>query len=183
MTKQVTIAGKPTVLSIDATQNVGGWEYRLSHRIFKSLERRGVAMLGSESYHISRPEEMWNPLAQHQGFNCLLLQAHGDFVLENLEECLKYLSHQVQQDSKLLAVCVCQGYVADMAEKLQQKGSVPSIMLVPVGELSVRQAAPFFVKFFVELNLHSTDSINGMMAQFAFAKAQKFAPGKVKILC
>ena len=183
MTNRVVITGKPTVLSIDATQNAGGWEHRLSHRIFKSLERRGVAMLGNEPYHISRPEEMGKPLTEHQTFNCLLLQAHGDSALGNAEECLKYLSGSVQQDPKLLAVCVCQAYIADLADKLQQKGGVPSIMLVPVGELSVREAAPFFVKFFVELNLHSTDSINGMMAQFAFAKAQKFAPGKVKIFC
>ena len=141
-----------------------------------------MAMLGNGPYHISHPEEMKEPLAQHQAFNCLLLQAHGDSVLGNVEECWEWLSRQVQLGPTLLAVCVCQGYTADLADKMLQKGGFASITLVPVEELSVRQAAPFFVKFFVELDLHSTDSINGMMAQFAFAKAQKFAPGKVKIL-
>ena len=179
--KKTTIAGKPLVLFIDTTRNAAGWEHQLSQRIFSSIERRGVAVLGDGPYHISSPEEMAEVFQRHSDFNCLLLQAHGDSGSGNMQECWEWLSSQGNLGPKLFAASVCGGHPHALAERVLQSQGFASIAVVPVEQLLARQAAPFFVKFFVELDLHTKDSISSIMAQFAFAKAQKFAQGKMKI--
>jgi hypothetical protein len=120
-------------------------------------------------------------LTVRPSFNCLLLQADGNNGDGSMEACCDWLSNQSGLSARLFAACICGGYSTVSSDKALQVGGFASIALAPVAELSARQAAPFFIKFFIELDLHCKDSINAMMAQFAFAKAQKFAPGRMRI--
>lgn len=185
MRKTVSIPGRPVVLFVDATQNSQGWEYDFSERVFNTMQRRGVQALGAGPYRVSQPEALKEPLASPDEFNCLLLLAHGSSAGgaagADMEACWEWLAKQGQLPPRLFAACICHGHDPALTHRILTSPSLAPIALAPVAEPTPRQAAAFFVKFFQELNLHCTSSINGLMAQFAFAKAQKFAPGKMKI--
>ena len=185
MKKMVQIPGKPSLLVVDATQQAGASELRLSRRVFRSLSRRGVKLFGHEPHGIADPEEMRGILAADEEYNCILLLAHGqaqgNSTGASLEACWEWLKNQVQLSPKLFAACVCRGYDPSVGREILETSSFASIALAPESELTSREAAAFFVKFFYELDIHCSGSISGMMAQFAYAKARHLSRGKMKM--
>ena len=183
--RSVQIPGSPVVLFVDGTENVSGWEFELSDRIFTALRRRGTSLVGTRPYRAAHPEEIPDSLASGEGYNCLLLLVHGKVEgnadMVGLGDWWDWLAHRPQASPRLLAICICQGYDSSLGELMQQQSSFAPIILAPESDLTPRQAAAFWVKFFHELNLHCADSISPMMAQFAFAKARHLAKGKMKI--
>jgi len=145
------------------------------------MRRRGVTLLGDGPHLLTQAEELSQALELHPDFNCLLLQAHGPAAGGCARECWRSLCESGALTERLFAMSLCNGFDPSLPAEILEDSAATSMVVVPVEGLSVRSTGPFFVKFFVELHLHCPQSINAMMARFAFAKAQKFAPGQVKI--
>ena len=145
------------------------------------MRRRGVSLLGDGPHLLTQADELTHALELHPDFNCLLLQAHGATVGGCARDCWRSLCETDVLTERLFAMSVCNGFDPSLSADILEDSSATSMVVVPVESLPARRTGPFFVKFFVELDLHCPQSINPMMARFAFAKAQKFAPGKMKI--
>ena len=66
MWSSVTIPGKPTILVVNASQDVEGWESDFCRRLFGALQRRGLQMLGDGPVELRSPEDLFQPgLQEH----------------------------------------------------------------------------------------------------------------------
>ena len=86
----ITIPGKPTILLIDGSRNLEGWETSFCERLLNSLLRRGIHLVSNIPVRIEKPEELVPHLEQEDGFNCILLLCHGE-------------GEQVSQEAKLIS--------------------------------------------------------------------------------
>ena len=176
MWSSIQIPGKPSILLVDATQNVQGFEFEFSDRLFHALKRSGIEMEGDSPLRIHSVETLAPHLQSYEN-NCILLCAHGSSELLPLDATLKQYwewlnSHPVPH--KLFAVCSWQIYDKAVTEEiLKAKESFAKIALVPQSELTGREAGLFYLKFFTELSLHTEDHISGKMAWFSFSKAKE----------
>ncbi|MBI3953331.1 MAG: hypothetical protein HY330_02345 [Chloroflexi bacterium] len=182
-----TVPGRPTVLVLDATQNLQGWEFELAERGVKALRRRQVQVWGERPWRPANAEEMERSLPPPQDFNCLFLLAHGPGDATPASATARaYWDRLVAQQAlaaKLIAVAPIQPYDAALSKEVLRPGGPGAIALAPTTELSARDVVIFFVKFFYELDLHARDSITGTMAQFAYFKAQRLVRNKVGLRC
>ena len=161
MWSSVSRSGVPRILMLDATQNKQGSEYAFSDRLYQSLKKSGLQM------EADRPVQMIpNQLSDYQ-FNCLLIFAHSE------KDFLETLTSQ-HLSSCLLAICSTDGFDAETGESIV-KSNLPlaPIVIAPLTTMSLREAGLFYLKFFTELKLHSTDSISGKMVWFSFTKAKE----------
>lgn len=159
MWSSVSIPGVPRILMFDATQNKEGWEHAFSDRLYQSLEKSGLQMEAGAPLHV-------NELNNYQ-FNCLVFFTHSPKdVLETIG--FKQLS------SYLLAICSTDGFDAESGETiLKSNPPVAEMVIAPLSTMSAREAGLFYLKFFTELKLHSTNSISGKMVWFSFSKAKE----------
>jgi hypothetical protein len=146
---------------IDLTQNIEGQEYAFSDRLYLSLKKSGLQMEADAPLH-TVPVQL-----QDYQFNCLLFFTHSPKdVLETI--ALQDLS------SCLLAICSTDGFDASSGESiLKSNPPIAPIIITPLSTMSLREAGLFYLKFFTELKLHSTDSISGKMVWFSFSKAKE----------
>jgi hypothetical protein len=164
MWSSITIPGSPRILLVDATRNIQGWEHEFSDRLYCSLQRTDLQMLGNSPLRVRNVTELkLNDFA----FNCMILFAHAEpeFSLPRVESTLPPF---------LLAICSTQHLDSRVSEEvLKSTPAVAPIAIVPLSSMTPREAGLFYLKFFTELKLHSTDHISGKMAWFSFSKARE----------
>ena len=76
MWSSVTIPGKPSILVVDASRNLEGWEYEFMDRLFSSLKRSRLLLVGDTPVRIEETHELKPHLST--GFNCILFFSHGE---------------------------------------------------------------------------------------------------------
>lgn len=189
----MSIAGKPTVLMVDTSCNSGGWEFGFCDRLFISMRRRGLQLKGGEPVRVKRPEELVPHLEPRDAFNCILLFGYGEGYGvpqgEKLSSYWTWLNTQARLSYVLFSACMWEGHDAALSrEILEARESFAPLALAPQSVLTPREAGLFFLKFFTELDLHSTDSVTGRMVWFACSKARELLrrrrlPGKVGLRC
>lgn len=161
MWSSVSIQGAPRILMIDVTQNKEGQEFAFSERLYQSLKKSELQMGSHEPLHT---------IPTHFGdyqFNCLLIFAHSH------QDVLETIGPQ-RLPSYLLAISSTDGFDASSGGSiLKSNPPIAPIMIAPQSTMSLREAGLFYLKFFTELKLHSTDSISGKMVWFSFSKAKE----------
>ena len=173
----VTIPGKPTILFIDGSRNLEGWESSFCDRMFNSMQRRGIHLVTDLPFRAEKPEELVPRLDQEDGFNCVLLLCHGEGERVSQEAKLgsywEWLNGYPWKNPKLFVALTWQSYDPQASrEILESSNSFAPVALAPTSSVTPRLGGLFFVKFFAELHLHSHDSISGGMARFSYAKAK-----------
>lgn len=164
MWSSITIPGSPRILFVDASRNIHGWEYEFSDRLYQSLQRSQLQMLGNTPLRVGNVTELkLNELI----FNCLILFANAEpeFSLPRLDSELPPF---------LLAILSSPTFDPDMSEEvLKSTPAVAPMVIAPLSAMTAREAGLFYLKFFTELKLHSTDQISGKMVWFSFSKARE----------
>ena len=189
----VSITGRPTILVVDASRNLEGWEFQFCDRLFTSMRRRGLLVHGSVPVRVEAPEALAQHLKPETAFNCILLLGHGEGEHVPQEAKLRsywaWLNSGVVVGPKLFAACTWESYdPVTSREILESTESFAPLALAPRSPLTPREASLFFLKFFTELDLHSASSITGKMVWFSFSKAKVLLQkrrlmGKVEMRC
>jgi len=188
----VSIPGKPNILVVDASCNLGGWESEFCDRLFATMKRRKLLLQGSAPVRIPQPNALLPYLEPQEAFNCILLFSHGegDYVppeskLSNYWEWLKcHVS-----PPKLFAACTWESYDPRVSQEiLKSPQTFAPLALAQQSPLTPREAGLFSLKFFTEMDLHSSDSVTGKMVWFSCSKARELLrrrrlPGKVGVRC
>jgi hypothetical protein len=145
---------------VDATRNTQGWEQEFANRLYASLKKTGLHMEGSAAFGVNKLEEL---NVFEFDFNCLLLVTHSDF-----------LQDQQSFPSCLLAICAIESVDLQTSELLLKSNPpVVPFTILPQSQMTPREAGLFYLKFFTELQLHSSDNISGKMVWFSFSKARE----------
>ena len=173
----VTIPGKPTILLIDGSRNLEGWEASFCERLLNRMQRRGLHLVTDLPFRVEKPGELVSRLDPGAGFNCILLLCHGKGERVSPEAKLSsywdWLNEYPWESPKLFAALTWQSYDADASrEILESSNSFAPIALAPTSSVTPRLGGLFMVKFFSELHLHSFDSISSGMVKFSYAKAK-----------
>ena len=150
MWSSVSIPGVPRILMIDVTG-----EYAFSDRLYQSLKKSGLQMEADAPLH------SMSQIGDYQ-FNCLLIFAHSENDVPKIID-----------PSCLLAICSTGFDVKSGEAILKSNPPIAPIVITPLSTMSLREAGLFYLKFFTELKLHSTDSISGKMVWFSFSKAKE----------
>ena len=174
----VSIPGKPTILVVDASRNVGGWEYEFSDRLSGNMKRRGLLMETDSPVRVELPGDLLTHLESEKGFNCILLLAHGDGTCvqsaARLSSYWEWLNSGARLPPVLFAACMWEGYDPEVSrEILESPDSFAPLAVAPQSPMTPREAGLFLLKFFTELDLHSDESITGRMVWFACSKARE----------
>ena len=173
----VTIPGKPTILLIDGSRNLEGWEASFCEQLLNRLLRRGIHLVTDLPVRAEKPGELVPRLEPEDGFNCILLLCHGEGERVSQEAKLssywEWLNGYPWENPKLFAALTWQSYDPHASrEILESSNSFAPVALAPTSSVTPRLGGLFFLKFFAELHLHSFDSISGGMARFSYAKAK-----------
>ena len=189
----VSIAGKPTILVVDASHNLRGWEFEVCNRIFASMRRRNLSLKGSEPVRVEHVEELTPHLEPQDGYNCILLFGQGGGQQRtpeaNLRGFWELLNSYFTASPKFLAACIWESYDPMVSQEiLESSQSFAPLALAPQSPLTPREGFLFFMKFFTELDLHSEGSITGKMVWFSCSKARELLrrrnlTGKVGARC
>ena len=92
----------------------------------------------------------------------------------NLASYWSWLNSDVELPTVLFATCTWESYdPAVSKEILECSSSFAPLAIAPQSPLTAREAGLYFLKFFTELDLHSTDKITGRMVWFACSKARE----------
>lgn len=178
MWSSVSIPGKPVILLVDASVNLGGWEAQFCARLCSSMVRRGLHLHGGAPVLVSCPEDLDPHLEPRGAFNTVLLFAHGRgervTPSASLSSYWKRLNFHGHLPPVLFAVCTWESYDPVVCQDiLESTSSFAPLALVPRTNLTPREAGLFFMKFFTELDLHSDDAITGKMVWFSWSKAKE----------
>ena len=174
---QTVIGAPPVVLLVDASRNLAGWESEFCDRLFKAMARRGLAMVGNDALRVSKPQRLESSLASLENGSCLLLLGHGEAsapsAAAEIRGYVAWLKANVA-GPKLLAVCSWQDYDPTLtAEILALPEEFAPLAIAQQSPVTAREAGLFFLKFFIELDLHSEDNMSGRMAWFSWSKAKE----------
>jgi hypothetical protein len=177
MWSSVSIPGAPRILLVDATRNYQGWENAFSDRLYAGLQRTELQMQGKAPVRAGDPSELTVCLSDFV-FNCLILFAHAESQQAGpgaeLGIFWNWLGLQPQLPLFLLAVLSCPGFNPQVSEEiLKSIPVVAPLAIAPLSPMAPREAGLFYLKFFTELKLHSTDNISGKMVWFSFSKARE----------
>ena len=167
-----SIEGRPRVLTVDITGNREGWEYDSAHRVHSSMPRRKISV-ATELPLLGEVSEVARMINGAGEFNAMLLlcrPADSNAAVQIWSQLQKV------NTNALLAICTW-----DTAEPLlagavgESAGSFGQLAVVQESPMSVRAAGLFFMKFFVELDMHSeaADSMTGKMVWFGHSKARE----------
>ena len=189
----VSIPGKPTILIVDGSRNLEGWEYQFSDRLYSSMRRRGLLLKGDAPLRPGEPNELATHLGPQAAFNCILLFCHGEGegmpAGSGLSSYWTWLNSQAKIPPQLFAACTFGSFdVSVSKEILESEDCFAPLRLAPQSPLSRREAGLFFLKFFTELNLHSDDTLTGKMVWFSWSKARELLKrrrltGQVGVRC
>jgi len=178
---------------VDASRNLEGWEFEFCDRLYASMRRRGLLLKGSAPARVEQPEDLASHLEPQDAFNCILLFGHGDGEHvphgADLRGYWAWLNSHTTLSPKLFAVCTWESYDPVTGQEiLESPNSFAPLALAPQSPLTPREASLFFLKFFTEMELHSSDSVTGRMAWFSCSKARELLrrrrlPGKVGLRC
>ena len=178
--------GRPLVLVVDATQNLQGWEQKASDRVFRSMKRRKVQVLGAGPERPTSPSEFEALIASWPVFNCLILagQGRGDDVdasaaLKSYWDVLRRKQDEISL--AVVATWTCGRPDPRVKEEVIRARDLAPIALASEEDLNAHEAFVFFSRFFEELDLHCPTVINAPMARFAYIKTRHFAKGKMEI--
>ena len=187
-----TIPGKPTILVVDASLNRQGWESGFCQRLFNTFQRRGLQLLGDAPLQTRSPEDLLR-LSPDQTYNCVLLFAQGITEQVTPEAQLRsywdWLTSRAEGSNVLLAACTWEDYDPETTQQIVNSPTTFAPLAVAQGSpLTPREASLFFLKFFTELGLHSSDNITGRMVWFSWSKARELLrrrrlAGKVELRC
>ncbi|MCI0411277.1 hypothetical protein L0222_00590 [bacterium] len=165
MWSSITVTGSPRIMVVDATGNIQGWEHEFSGRLYHSLQRSGLQMVGNTPLRARDPQE----IILNDAFNCMIL-----FVHEQLKLFWNVLCRQSAVAPFLLALCTCESFDPQVSEDvLKSTPTVAPLAIAPLSSMSSREAGLFYLKFFTELKLHSKESVSGKMVWFSFSKARE----------
>ena len=194
-----SIPGRPRVMLVDASGNREGWEREFCQRLFRTMERRGLAMSGHgpvepewrtevhllpNSASLEAGTGKWPWPWEDGGVNCLLWFAH----VPELDGHWQRLKLQAPR-SVLLAVVSWDSYDPKVSnEILEGQDTFAPLAVAQQSPLTPREAGLFVLKFFTELELHSTDSITGKIVWFSHSKARELLrrrrlEGRVGVRC
>ena len=189
----VSIPAVPTILIVDASRNLEGWESEFCDRLFASMRKRGLRLEGSGPVKTENPRQLVTHVESQQAFNCLLLLGHGkgDGVEPGMDlgSYWSWLNAQNGLLPKLVALCMWQRYDQSLSrEVLESPQTFAPLALAPQAPMTPREAGLYFLKFFTELDLHSDGSITGKMVWFSGSKARELLKrrrltGKVGVRC
>ena len=189
----VIIPGKPTILLVDASLNLDGWEAGFCDRILDRLRRRDIRLKSGGPARVEKPEELAHHLEPQQEFNCILLLCHGEKDGLPQEAKLKsyweWLNGYHWLSPKLFATCTWEGYDPHTSrEILGASNTFAPLALTPLSPLTPREGGLFFIKFFTELDLHSGDRVSAGMVRFSYAKARhllvrRHMEGQIGVRC
>ncbi len=189
----VSIAGNPTILVVDASHNLRGWEFEACDHVFSSMKRRRLLLKGSEPVQVECPDDLVPHLEPLDEYNCILLFSHGEGELvasdSNLRGYWELLNSYCTTSPKLFAACSWDSYDSEVSQEiLDSPQSFAPLALAPQSPLTPREGFLFSLKFFTELNLHSEESITGKMVWFSCSKARellrrRYLSGKVGLRC
>ena len=177
----MVIEGNLKVLFIDATENLVGWEHSYSKAMYDSLKRRKISLVGDGPYLLGKLDDLHSIIRTEEDINCIFLQANGKNVDGRAREYWVELNRIKCLKNRLFALSMCNGFDKSLSHEVLNFKSGSSITVCPIDQLSKRQSSAFFVKLFIELDLHCSQSISSFMARFAFAKAKQFAPDLIQI--
>ena len=193
MWNSVSIPGKPRILVVDASNNLGAWEWEFCNRLYASLKRRKLGLVGTAPVRAERPEDLTPHLGATDAGNCILLFCQGSDELVPPEASMRsywaWLNSCAGQVPKLFAACTWEGYDPVVSQEiLGSSESFAPLALAQQSPLTPREAGLYFMKFFTELELHSEDSITGKMVWFSGSKARELLrrrrlPGKFGVRC
>jgi hypothetical protein len=159
---------------VDGTGNIQGWERDFFERLGNSLKRSELTVF--DAIHITDPARFAEAL-NASTFNCLLLFALGESA-EAPEWGLRAFWNELRAQSNLspflLAICSPLRFDPNVSGEVL-KSSLASIpfAVAPQSPMTPREAGLFYLKFFTELKLHSSESITGKMVWFSFSKAKE----------
>ena len=192
MWSNITIPGKPSILMVDASRNLEGWEHEFAERLFGSLQRSGVHFVTSGPQRILETKEIEPYLALE--FNVILLFSPGKG--EGIPELALMRSHWDWMNMRLaklrpvlFAAILSKNYDPDTAQQiLKAAETFAPLAVAPQAELTPREAGLYMLKFFTELNLHSEENISGKMVWFSSSKARELLrrrryQGKLGVRC
>jgi hypothetical protein len=191
MWSSVNIPGKPSVLVVDATRNLEGWEHEFTNRLSSSLRRSGLALLTETPLRIAETRELKPHLSS--AFNCMLFFSHGQGQKVSPSARMKthwdWLNTDGQLPVMFFAALMCESYDPEASrEILESNPTFAPLAVSPQSPVMPREAGLFLLKFFTELNLHSPESLSGKMVWFSFSKARELLrkrryTGKFGIRC
>ena len=175
MWSPTSIPGKPALLVADASRNVEGWESDFGARLYSSLSRRGMGLVGDGPITARDPDDLLARLGSLGGYNCILLLGHGsEDPQDGVAGHWARLATWEALPPLLLALCTWDQYDPSLSRRVLEPSEGPAAFaLAPQSPLTAREAGLFYLKFFTELDLHSTDAISGRMVWFAWSKAKE----------
>lgn len=174
----VSIPGKLRVLIVDASGDVGGWESELFARLFTSMKRRGLHLIGSAPARAKHPADMLPDLEPQDTCNTILLFSRGEGqgvpAGAGLGSYWSWLNSQSGLAPKLFAVCPWESYDPEVCRQiLESPETFAPLAIAPQSPVTPRDANLYLLKFFTELHLHSDDTITGRMVWFSASKARE----------
>ena len=174
------------MLLVDVTQNLEGWEHKASERVYRSMKRRKVQVVGPEAFRPTSVMEFASLLEGQGDYNCLLVMGQGQG--EGVEErsTLKvYLDPMLEKQRgaplALVAVWTCGRSDPELRRKVIHAKDLAPIALASESDLGPHEGFVFFSRFFEELDLHCPQAITPAMARFAYLKTRHFSKGKIEI--
>jgi hypothetical protein len=189
----VRIEGKPSILIVDASYNLEGWERAFCARLYGIMSRRGLALAGDGPIVVRDPEDFLSQTGSNISYNSVLLVGYGLGSRALGPDLFSYwvsLSSTQDRAPKLFAACYLgsQDHTEANGTILKSPNTVFPIALSSQLPLSARASGLFFIKFFTELELHSDGQVTGKMAWFSCAKANELLrkrklEGKVLVKC
>jgi hypothetical protein len=156
------------------------------------MQRRNLLLQGSAPVRAEQPKDLLPYLESQEAFNCVLLLGHGDveeaLPQAKLRNYWDWFNSQVHLP-KLFAACTWESYDPEVSQEiLQSPNTFAPLALAPQSPLTPREAGLFILKFFTEMDLHSSNSVTGRMVWFSCSKARELLrrrrlPGKVGVRC
>ncbi len=117
-------------------------------------------------------------LDDQEAVNSIILFAHTGEGLggggADFPRYWDWLSSRRDLTPKLFVSCTWEDYDAALSEDiLKRPDTVAPLAVVQQSPVTDREAGLFLLKFFTELDLHSTDDITGRMVWFSASKARE----------
>lgn len=143
---------------IDGTKNVHGWEYEFSDKLWQSLHKEGVRMVGDGPVRLTSALQLGDALsvAPRDTELSLLLFVHGVRKDQKPDGSSVYaygcwfVVHPASS-VRLFTLCVCREMERGFATEIAQSGGGIPYKIVPNRNLSLEEAEQFFYAFFREL--------------------------------
>ena len=171
------IAGRPTLLLVDASRNLAGWESGFCDRFFTTMRRRGIGLVGGGPLRTAHPEELLPHLDAVDEANCVLVVTHDSETnppsSAELRRYWEWMDAHVR-GPKLFAGCSWHSYDPEVPQaSLSNAGRFAPLAVAPQSPVTPREGGLYFMKFFTELDLHAEKEISGRMAWFSSSKARE----------